>query len=177
MRQSADSTNTILYNERISSNRTEALFFALMIIFFFLLVWRVNAVNLDWVALVFACFFVIFLFYSLNYRTLLIRLTSVSLKLKFGIFIWTVPVNNVQECSLDELPAIMKYGGAGIHFMTIRKRYRASFNFLEYPRVVITFKEKVGPVKDISFSTRRPEDVIRLIQGMMGNNSEQASGE
>jgi hypothetical protein len=61
----------------------------------------------------------------------------------------------------------MKYGGAGIHFMFIRDRYRASFNFLEYPRVVIAFKKKVGPVRDISFSTRKPEDVIQLIQGRM----------
>lgn len=58
----------------------------------------------------------------------------------------------------------MRMGGAGIHFMSIRKRYRASFNFLEYPRVVIAFKRKVGPVQDISFSTRQPEKVIRLIQ-------------
>jgi hypothetical protein len=58
----------------------------------------------------------------------------------------------------------MKMGGAGIHFMFIRKRYRASFNFLEYPRVVIAFKRKAGPVQDISFSTRRPDDLIRLIQ-------------
>lgn len=55
-------------------------------------------------------------------------------------------------------------GGAGIHFMTIRARYRASFNFLEYPRVVVAFKKKVGLVRDISFSTRRPDEVLRLIQ-------------
>ena len=58
----------------------------------------------------------------------------------------------------------MKYGGAGIHFMTVHNRYRASFNFLEYPRVVIAFKKKVGLVRDISFSTRRPEEVTRLIR-------------
>ncbi len=48
--------------------------------------------------------------------------------------------------------------------MTIRRRYRASFNFLEYPRVVIAFKRKVGPVQDISFSTRRPDELLPLIQ-------------
>jgi hypothetical protein len=58
----------------------------------------------------------------------------------------------------------MRMGGAGIHFMMVRGRYRASFNFLEYPRVVIAFKKKVGPVRDISFTTRRPDDVIRLIK-------------
>ena len=32
----------LLYHERITSNRTEALFLALTILFFLLLVWRVN---------------------------------------------------------------------------------------------------------------------------------------
>ena len=166
MRQSADPTNDLIYSERISSNKTEALFLILMILFFLLYIWRVNSVSLDWIALLFACFVVIFLFYSVNFRILLIGLTPESLKLSFGIFTWMVPVDNIQACSLDELPVIMKYGGAGIHFMTIRKRYRASFNFLEYSRVVIAFKEKVGPVRDISFSTCRPEEVIRLVQRM-----------
>jgi hypothetical protein len=169
-------TDEILHNEKISSNKTEALFLALMLLFLMLLIWRVNAVSLDILAVIFFCFFIIFFFYSVNYRTLMIRLTPASLKLKFGIFIWTVPVDNIQECSLDELPVIMKYGGAGIHFMMIRKRYRASFNFLEYPRVVIAFKCNVGPVRDISFSTRQPEEVIRLIQGLLSNNSGQAGG-
>jgi len=169
-------TDEVIYNEKVSSKWTEALFLSLTMLFFLLLIWRANTVSLDWAAVVFTCFFVFFLFYSVNYRTLLIRLTPDSLKLKFGIFIWTVPVDDIQECSLDELPVIMKYGGAGIHFMMIRKRYRASFNFLEYPRVVIAFKDKVGPVQDISFSTRRPEDVIRLVQGLLGNNSGQVGG-
>jgi hypothetical protein len=55
-------------------------------------------------------------------------------------------------------------GGAGIHFMVVGKRYRASFNFLEHPRVVIALKRKAGLVRDVSFSTRRPVDVLRLIQ-------------
>jgi hypothetical protein len=94
----------------------------------------------------------------------MIYLTSKSLTLKFGIFTWVVPLDNVEECRIDEIPLWMSMGGAGIHFMLIRKRYRASFNFLEYPRLVIAFKRKVGPVRDISFTTRRPDDVIRLIQ-------------
>jgi hypothetical protein len=73
-------------------------------------------------------------------------------------------LNNVESCALDEIPALMKYGGAGIHFMMIGKRYRASFNFLEYPRVVIAFKRKMGPVRDISFSTRQPMEVLWIIQ-------------
>jgi len=154
----------LLYQERISSNRTEVLFLALSLLFFLLLAWRASADGLDVLAAVFFFFFVIFLFYSVNYRTLTIRLTSESLKLTFGIFTWKVPLDNVEEGHLDSLPLLMKYGGAGIHFMFVRNRYRASFNFLEYPRVVVAFKRRAGLVRDISFSTRRPDDVLRLLQ-------------
>ena len=170
MRQSADQTDDLIYNERISSNKTEALFLAFMILFLLLLIWRVNVGSLDVLAVVFLCFFLLFLFYSVNFRTLIIQLTSKSLKLKFGIFTWVVPLDNVEECRLDEIPILIRIGGAGIHFMLIRKRYRASFNFLEYPRVVIAFKKKVGPVRDISFSTRQPDEVLRLIQDVVSAN-------
>jgi hypothetical protein len=164
MRQSDDQANNLIYTESISSNKTKALFLVLMMLSLLLLIWRVTSDGLDILAVAFICLFIIFLFYSLNYRTLLIHLTTDSLKLTFGIFTWTIPVDNIQEYSLDELPVIMKYGGAGIHFMIIRKRYRASFNFLEYPRVVIAFTRKVGLVQDISFSTRRPDDMLQLIR-------------
>jgi len=157
-------TDDLLYREKVTSNRTEALFLALMTLFFLLLIWRVNSGSLDVLAVVFFLLFILFFFYSVNYRTLIIRLTPESLKLTFGIFTWRVPVDNIEECCLDDIPMMMKMGGAGIHFMFIRKRYRASFNFLEYPRVVIAFKRKKGLVQDISFSTRRPDDVLRLIQ-------------
>lgn len=160
----------LLYHERVTSNRTEALFLALTILFFLLLVWRVSADGLDVLAAVFFFFFVFFLFYSVNYRTLIIRLTSESLKLTFGIFTWTVALDNIEECHLDDIPILMRMGGAGIHFMFIRKRYRALFNFLEYPRVAITFKRKEGLVRDISFSTGLPDDVLRLIQEAVSAN-------
>jgi hypothetical protein len=164
MRQSTDQTNNLIYTESISSNKTEALFLVLMMLSLLLLIWRVTSDGLDILAVAFTCLFILFLFYSLNYRTLLIQLSPDTLKLTFGIFTWTIPVDNIQECSLDVLPVIMKYGGAGIHFMFIRKMYRASFNFLEFPRVVIAFKRKVGLVQDISFSTRRPDEVLLLIR-------------
>ena len=159
-----DTNDSLVYKERVSSNWTTVLFLALTILFLWLHFWRVNSAGRDILATVFLCLGVFFLFYSVNYRTLIIRLTHESLKLKFGIISWTVPLENVGDCRLDELPVLMRYGGAGIHFMNIDNRYRASFNFLEHPRVVIAFRKKVGPVRDISFSTRRPDDLRRLIQ-------------
>jgi hypothetical protein len=164
-------TEDLLYTERLSSKRTEMLFVALLLLFFMLLIWRLTAYGLDFLAAVFLCLCAFFFFYALNYRTLTIRLTTGSLKLTFGIFTWTVPLENIEACRIDEIPVLMRFGGAGIHFMLIRRRYRASFNFLEYPRVVIAFKRKVGPVRDISFSTRRPDDVLRLIQDAVAEDS------
>lgn len=158
------SKDDLKYVERVTSRRTQLLFAALALLFLLLAVWRVSAVRLDALAIVSLCLSGFFLFYVVNYRTLIIRLTSESLKLTFGIFTWTVPLDNIEECRLDYVPLFMRMGGAGIHFMVIRRGYRASFNFLEHPRVVIAFRRKVGPVRDISFSTRQPDDVIRLVR-------------
>ncbi len=76
------------------------------------------------------------------------------LRLQFGVFTWTIPLNNLEAIRPDDdLPALAKYGGAGIHFMLLRGRYRASFNFLEYPRVVVALRRS-RLVRDVSFSTR-----------------------
>lgn len=152
------------YFEGVSSKRTGLLFFALTVLFFLLFILRVNVNGWGTLTIAFLVLSCFFLFYVMNYRTLIIQITSESLKLSFGIFTWTIPFNNIESCSIDEIPAFMKYGGAGIHFMMIGKRYRATFNFLEYPRVVIALRNKVGPVQDISFSTCRPEEVLMIIQ-------------
>ena len=154
----------IIYYEKVTSKRTEWLFVGLTGLFFLLFAWRVKANAWNGFAVVFLVFFCFFLFCSINYRILLIRITSESLKLAFGIFRWTVPLAKIERCSLDEIPPLMEYGGAGIHFMFVRNRYRASFNFLEHPRVVIAFKRKVKPVRDISFSTRRPMEILQIIR-------------
>jgi len=154
----------LIYSEKVSSTKTEFLFVVLTIFFFLLFLWRTKVNHFDILAGVFLFLSGFFLFYTVNYRTLIIQLTPESLRLIFGVFTWTVPLDNIEECRLDDLPVAMRLGGAGIHFMFIGKRYRASFNFLEYPRVVISFKRKAGWVRDLSFSTCRPNDVIHHIQ-------------
>lgn len=161
--------NDLLYDEKVSSKRTLALFLALTVLFLSLLVWRLVASGPGVLAVVFFCLFGAFFFYSLNYRTLIIGLRPQSLKLTFGVFSWIEPLENISECRLDDLPWLKRNGGAGIHFMNVHKRYRVSFNFLEHPRVVIALKKKRGLVRDVSFSTRRPDEVMRLIQKAVSN--------
>ncbi len=106
------------YQEKITSNKTEALFIALMLLFFLLFVWRLSASQLDILSIVLLTLALVFLFYSLNYRTLIIRLTTESLKLTFGVFTWSVPLDNIANCRLDEIPLLLRLGGAGLHFMS-----------------------------------------------------------
>jgi hypothetical protein len=157
-------TGRKIYEERLSSPRTLGLFAGLTLLFLILFLWRISTATIDAAGFVLFLLFGLFLFYSLNDRMLVIRLTSEVLKLKFGIIPWTIPPENIQKCQVDDLSPWKRYGGAGIHFMSVRGRYRASLNFLEYPRVVVILRKRAGMVRDVSFSTRRPDDLIRLVQ-------------
>jgi len=151
------------YNEKVSSGRTAVLFIALTLFFLAFFVRRVSAFGLDFLAIVFLGLCGFFAFYVLNYRTLNIQLSAVYLTLKFGVFTWKIPLEHIESCALDDV-SLWRIGGAGIHFSFIRGRYRAMFNFLEHPRVVVRLRTKKGLVKDIAFSTRQPERVLPLIQ-------------
>jgi hypothetical protein len=157
-------TDDLIYEEKLSSRRTEALFISLSFLFLLLLIWQLSTGG-SGILIGFLLFlFMFFFFYSVNYRVLLIRITGEFLTLKFGVFSWRIPLKNIRDCRRDHLPIWLWYGGAGIHFMLFQGRYRASFNFLEFPRVVIAFRRKSGPVRDVSFSTRHPDELLRILE-------------
>lgn len=164
MNRKALQEGDLLFEESLSSIKTQAVFLALTILCLALFNWRLRAIALDLGVIVYGAFFIFFLFYLLNFRTLTIRLTTRSLKLTFGLFSWEAPVENIETAELDEIPPLMYYGGAGVHFMMLRGRYRASFNFLEYPRLVVGFRQPMGVVREISFSTCRAEELLRLLR-------------
>lgn len=151
------------YTEKVSSRRTQLLFVVLALLFLALGAWRVAATGFNVLAIVLLFLFAIFAFYAVNYQTLIIQLSPELLVLKFGLFKWTTPVENIETCALDDV-SLWRIGGAGIHFTPIRGRYRAMFNFLEHARVVVMLKKKKGLVRDIAFSTQHPEKVKQLIQ-------------
>jgi hypothetical protein len=153
----------LIYEEKISSLRTEMLFVALAVLFLALLAWRVMATGFGIFTVAFLFFSVFFSFYALNYRVLVIHVSTDGLHLKFGIFGWTIPWHTVEDAYADET-SLWRIGGAGMHFSIINRRYRAMLNFLEYPRVVVALKIKRGPVRDVAFSTERPDEIMRIIQ-------------
>jgi hypothetical protein len=115
-------TDRLIYSESLSSKRTGALFVGLTIIFLLLFVWRVSTHGLDILAVVLISACGLFLFYTVNYRVLVIYITSDSLKLTFGIFKWLVPIENIENCRLDEIPALMRYGGVRDSFHEYSKK-------------------------------------------------------
>lgn len=54
-------------------------------------------------------------------------------------------MERIADAALDEIPLLQRYGGAGIQVIVVRKRNRASFSFLEQPRVVAALKRPAGP--------------------------------
>jgi hypothetical protein len=162
--------NSWMLDEKISSKKTEALFVILTGIFALLFAWRLTTTSLDCLSVVWLCLGSFFLFYSLNYRTLHIQVTTNHLLLKFGIFSWTIALDHVEDCFLDDT-SLWRIGGAGIHFSPIHGRYRAMFNFLEYPRVVVALKHKLGLVRDIAFSTQHPAEMIEKIRATISINN------
>jgi hypothetical protein len=157
----------MLYEEKVRSRWTSALFIFLTCFFFITCIWNMTAVGPFALTLIPLLLALTFLFYTFNYVTLIIRITAKHIQLIFGVFRWSLPIDNVGSCQLDDIPAFMRYGGAGIHFMMVRKRYRASYNFLEHPRVVIELKKKAGPVQDVSFTTRHPDAVLRTLERLI----------
>ncbi len=155
-------TERALHEERLSSNKTEALFVGLMILFLILFVRRAVNTGLDGWSTVWLGLTAFFLFYALNYRTLQIRLTEHALTLQFGLFRWSIPLDQIEACAADPT-SLWRIGGAGIHFTMLAGRYRAMFNFLEHSRLVVSLKVKRGPVRDIAFSTSSPDELLRLI--------------
>jgi hypothetical protein len=150
----------------VASKRTEVLFVALTFLGCALFAWRAVDIGSAPSTVILFCLFSLFLFYSLNYRVLVIRITPGSVKLKFGIFKWSIPLGSIERCYLDDA-SLWRIAGAGIHFTFRRKRYRAMFNFLEHQRVVILLSRKKGLVREIAFSTRQPEEVMRVITTLL----------
>jgi hypothetical protein len=163
------------YEERVSSPGTEALFVGLVVLFLVLFFLRVRGSGWGCVAGLFLLLLGLFLFYTVNYRTLVIRITSEALHLRFGVFSWAVPWDLVAHWHRDDTP-LWRVGGAGIHFTMIRRRYRVFFNFLEHPRVVLELKRSRGLVRDVAFSTARPEELLLAVAGRAGRQNRIPSG-
>lgn len=152
-----------IYQEKVQSLLTSFLFTLLALVFSTLFAWRVTVVGFQAFPVVCLVLALFFFFYIVNYQTLRITITEEAVLLKFGLIRWRTRLKNIQTCRIDDSPNLIKYGGAGVHFAFVKGEYRAFFNFLEYPRILITFHEKQGLVQGVVFTTRQPEQVLEII--------------
>ncbi|MCD4801868.1 MAG: hypothetical protein K8R16_02895 [Anaerolineales bacterium] len=152
-----------IYQEKIQSSLTTLLFTFLMLVSSALFAWRVMIVGFRAFPIICLVLALFFFLYVLNYRTLRIMITEEEVLLKFGLIRWRTRLENIQACKVDDSPNLIKYGGAGVHFAFVKGEYRAFFNFLEHPRILITFHQKQGLVQGVVFTTRQPEQVLEII--------------
>lgn len=152
-----------IYQEKIQSSLTTLLFTFLMLVSSALFAWRVMIVGFRAFPIICLVLALFFFLYVLNYRTLRIMITEEEVLLKFGLIRWRTKLENIQACKVDDSPNLIKYGGAGVHFAFVKGEYRAFFNFLEHPRILITFHQKQGLVQGVVFTTRQPEQVLEII--------------
>ncbi len=152
-----------IYEEKVQSLRTTLLFTILAIFFLVVFAWRVSLSGLKAFPLVLLFFGLFFTFYIGNYRVLRIHISDQDLILRFGLIRWREELDNINEAVLDDSPKLVRYGGAGVHFAFVSGEYRAFFNFLDYPRVVIRLRTKKGPVQALVFTTRRPQAILQLL--------------
>jgi hypothetical protein len=161
------------YEETLSSGRTEAVFVALSLLFLSFSIWRVVSSGVGGLAIASFTLFALFVFYSLNYNRLSILMNREALVLRFGIFSRTIPWSRIESAFIDGT-SLLRIGGAGIHFTMIHRRYRMYWNLLEFPRVVLALTGARGWVRDVAFTTRRPREVLTVIEGFMDQQTERA---
>lgn len=154
-----------LYEEQISSKITTGVFITFTTLFMIIFSCQFLGSGYFVLTLISFSLFLFFLFYSLNYRSLTILITSSSVEIKFGIFSRIACWESIEDCHIDGV-SMWRIGGAGIHFTRIRGKWRAMYNFLEYPRIVLTLKK--GRIREVIFSTRNPERVLTIVnQGLL----------
>lgn len=154
----------VLYSENVRSNKTSLLFMFLAFIFFALFGWRFSVVGYRFVPGLYAFFGLFFCFYVINFRELEISITDQTLQLKFGVICWSSNIENIKSSILYDPPFWIKFGGAGVHFAMVDGDYKAFYNFLEFPRVMIGFHKKQGWVQSIVFTTRQPDKILEILE-------------
>lgn len=102
----------------------------------------------------------LFVFIGINFSTLTITIDDHHIIVGYGIIKKIILREEVEKCYLDEASAIF-YGGWGIRFGRVKGKWRLVYNTIGDPRVVIALRN--GWYKEFVFSTRNPQDIIKLL--------------
>jgi hypothetical protein len=153
-----------IYEEKIYSRVITAVIGSVTVIMFLLLIYQVlvapigsnPAPNLLLLGLG-----LLFLVITINFSRMIIRITPEFVSVKYGISRQKVSWENIQKCYLDKSSALA-YGGSGIRIAKVEGKKRIVYSVVGGPRVVISLKK--GTYDELAFSTRNPDEVIKVIE-------------
>lgn len=120
----------------------------------------------EWFYLAMCLFFVFMMFIIVNFGKLVIKATSKSLTVAYGLFKHVIPWENVADCYPDAVSALGNYGGYGIRIGRVNGRTRLVYNVLGGERVALVLKR--GKFGEFVFSTNNPDEVMAVIKGRIG---------
>jgi hypothetical protein len=120
----------------------------------------------DWFYAVMCLFFVSMTYVVINFGKLVIKATSRSITVKYGIFKREIPWKNVVDFYLDETGSLYAYGGYGIRIGKVNGKSRLVYNVLGGERVVLALKK--GRFNEFVFSTNNPDAVMDVIKSRIG---------
>jgi hypothetical protein len=116
----------------------------------------------DWFYAVMCLFFVLMTYVVINFGKLVIKATSRSITVKYGIFKREIPWKNVVDFYLDDAFPLYAYGGYGIRIGRVNGKLRLVYNVLGGERVVLALKK--GRFNEFVFSTNNPDAVMDVIK-------------
>ncbi len=98
---------------------------------------------------------------TINFSRMKIKIDNDGIFIIYGVMKKKISWKNVKDCSVDEGSSV-KYGGWGLRFWRGKGNFRIIYNIAAGDRIVISLNS--GFVREIVFSTRNPEKVMKIIK-------------
>ena len=114
----------------------------------------------NWMYLILSLVFIATTWLVYNLKTLTISIDQDSVTVSYGRISYTIALANIEAATVDTNLGIL-YGGWGIRMASIKGESALIYNVISRPRVVLKLRN--GRFKQFAFSTRQPDEVIRLV--------------
>lgn len=156
-----------LYEEKLFSKWSTIIFTIFTILFLVLTVYPIFIGPLGdnkaptWLL---GLIFLLFLFFTLNFSFMTLKLTSEFLSVRFGVLSYNVTWENIEKCYKEEVP-LWTYGGWGIRFEKSKGERRLAYTVPQTSQLTVLLKNK--RFREFIFSTRNPDKVIKLVEKMI----------
>ena len=156
------------YEEKIFLKWTAGILTTITTVFLFLLFYQILIGPIgtnpapNWF---FLFMFLLFLGVMINFSRLTIRMTPRYISVGYGIIKHSILWENVEDCYLDKASTI-RYGGWGIRIAKVKGKWRLVYNVVGGPRIVLSLKR--CRFKEFVFSTKNPEEVIKIAKERIG---------